>query len=238
MSQQTIVQQTGGAQDASAPLGMPPVAAGLDHATREIEVLVLDDSTFDLELLTRQCRLTDLPVKVTCTDTLPAFRRALSDRQFDVIFIDYILPEADGLAVCDLLRVDPRNAGAPVVMITNAARHDLAVAAMKSGCLDYLAKDSLSPETLRDLILRATGALGDAAREAMRGELELHRQEILDGIRALVREELGLARAGDPAGAVRELLIAQGLIAPARGDTDWSQLMSQDPQAFDFRKFN
>lgn len=217
--------------------GVAPPVASLSDRGETIELLVLDDSRFDAQQLARDCRKTDLPVHITVVDAFESYQEAIAEKRFDLVFVDYLLPEGDGIQACSLLRSSSANSDVPMVMITNEARHDVAVAAMKSGCLDYLSKDGLAPENLRSLILHAVGAFGNAARDAIKVELDLHRDEILNALRAIVREEM---TASTPFSAsmeqtLQEMMIAQGLLAPATGDTNWADILMEEETGFEFR---
>ena len=204
-----------------------------------IDVLVLDDSRFDALQLQRDCRSTDLPVRVSIASGIEEFRQMLRARRYHVVFIDYLLPDGDGLAAQEMLRGIEKNGQAPVVMISGEARHDVAVEAIRSGCIDYKAKTDLDRDALKSLILRALEAGSRVAQQNLQSALEAQREEIVAAMRAIVREELsrGLPGATAPeSGAVTlQMLRSYGLI-PEDKPGDWEDLLDDPATQFVFRK--
>jgi len=199
------------------PLDLPAGPSG------PVELLLLEDSRFDAEALTRACRGTELDIAVTVADDFRAFRRAISERRFDVVLLDYLLPEGDGLTARGMLRTAARNADVPTVMISNEVRHDVAVAAMRAGCMDYLPKEALSPAFLRDLVLRAT---------TMPARTDVG---LLQSIRQLLRQELASAHLSVDVSEIQMALSALGILAPPKAAADWLSLLEEEETQFVFR---
>ncbi|MCA1337141.1 response regulator [Pseudooceanicola marinus] len=204
-----------------------------------IDVLVLDDSRFDALQLQRDCRSTDLPVRVSIASGIEEFRQMLQARRYHVVFIDYLLPDGDGLAAQEMLRGIEKNGQAPVVMISGEARHDVAVEAIRSGCIDYKAKTDLDRDALKSLILRALEAGSRVAQQNLQSALEAQREEIVAAMRAIVREELsrGVPDATAPEGGAvtLQMLRSYGLI-PEDKSGDWEDLLDDPAMQFVFRK--
>ncbi|MEG4231802.1 response regulator [Microcoleus sp. Pol11C3] len=66
--------------------------------------------------------------------------------EFDCVFLDYGLPDGDGLSLVKNLR----EAGlkVPLIVLTGQGDEQIAVELMKAGASDYIAKSKLSPESL------------------------------------------------------------------------------------------
>ncbi|MGI3166310.1 response regulator [Pseudooceanicola sp. 200-1SW] len=229
-------------QDEPEKARVPLPTTGL-HATPPepepalIEVLVLDDSRFDAMQLQRDCRSTDLPVRVSIATGIEEFRQMLLARRYHVVFIDYLLPDGDGLAAQEILRGIEKNGQSPVVMISGEARHDVAVEAIRSGCIDYKAKSDLDREALKTLILRALEAGSRVAQQNLQSALEAQREEIVRAMRAILREELARgAGEGAEGGAVTlQMLRSYGLI-PEDSPSKWEDLLEEPSVPFVFRK--
>jgi two-component system response regulator MprA len=91
---------------------------------------------------------------------------ALADKTFDVVVLDVMMPNVDGLTVCRRMRADGDRT--PVLMLT--ARHEVTdrVAGLDAGADDYLVKPYALDELLARLraLLRRTSVSGD--NEALR----------------------------------------------------------------------
>jgi len=68
-------------------------------------------------------------------------------RRPDLILLDLMLPDIDGLGVCEILRRQPATATIPVVILTAWATTDALHHGLDLGALDYLTKP-FSPKEL------------------------------------------------------------------------------------------
>jgi len=67
----------------------------------------------------------------------------------DVILLDFLLPDIDGLEFLSALKQQGKKGKLPVIMLTGQGNEAIAVRAMKSGAQDYLVKGDTTPESLR-----------------------------------------------------------------------------------------
>jgi CheY-like chemotaxis protein len=74
----------------------------------------------------------------------------------DVLLIDYVLPDLDGLAIARRLKADPRTAGVCIIMVTGYATPDLERRAAEIGIERVLLKPCLPQAVLRE-VARALG---------------------------------------------------------------------------------
>lgn len=182
---------------------MPPstAAATATHTPHSepigFDVLVLDDNSFDQARIRRACKETGLPVSTVLVSTLDDFSSALDAQIFDVVLIDYQLPQGDGLEAQKLVQRHPRNFGAAVVMISSDMRTDIAVASLKKGSLDCLDKDALTSEKLRELMLASAKLFAEASRHWIGEMFTQQRVEIAQDVSRLLRDELSGDRLSD-----------------------------------------
>jgi DNA-binding response OmpR family regulator len=96
---------------------------------------------------------------------LAALRRAAATgRSFDLLILDLMLPDADGLELCRRLRAeaDPALASLPIVMLTARGEETDRIVGLELGADDYLGK----PFHPRELLARLRAVLRRGARGA------------------------------------------------------------------------
>ena len=79
--------------------------------------------------------------------------KAIQDREYELILLDYLLPDQDGLSVSGKILAD--QPGLPIIMMTAFGTIKNAVEAMKLGIFDYLTK----PINLDELLIQIPRAL-------------------------------------------------------------------------------
>lgn len=126
------------------PTALQQAAAAPEFAS----ILIVDDQLFDRTRLKKLCHQFDFTTHVAEADSLASLRDKLRKDRFDLILLDYHLPDGTGLEGVDLIRADRVNHSAATVMITGTEQADIAVQALKLGFSDYLTKDELSEDTL------------------------------------------------------------------------------------------
>jgi DNA-binding response OmpR family regulator len=112
------------------------------------KILVVDDEPEAVELVEFNLKQAGFGV-VTAADGAEALTKARGT-QPDLIVLDLMLPEVDGLDVCKLLRRDPATAAVPIVMLTAKAAEVDRVLGLELGADDYITK----PFSPRELVLR------------------------------------------------------------------------------------
>jgi len=65
----------------------------------------------------------------------------------DVVLLDIMLPDVDGLTICHEMREDPRTADLPIVMVSARGEEEDIVAGLELGADDYISKP-FSPNVL------------------------------------------------------------------------------------------
>ena len=110
-----------------------------------VTVLIVDDdpvfTRFARQLI--QSLGADLPCVVQCADTAGKARAEPSQHAYDLVLLDYNLPDQDGLQLLAEIRklAPPRQPA--VIMLTASGNEAIAVEAMKRGAKDYLTKADL-----------------------------------------------------------------------------------------------
>lgn len=183
-------------------------------ATRPLNAVVLDDNSFDRRRLKRMAERTGLAITFTDAHSLKRLEARLDDGRFDLVFLDYRLPEGDGLEALRMVRSHPGSRDAAAIMVSGTAEPEVAAAAMKSGCQDYLAKDRLAVPTLRRAIDEAMADRAGAIETSLRDMLRAEHGRLLDDLRAALDQ----ARASDRGGAEMSRVVRASFGTAGDGD--------------------
>jgi two-component system response regulator PilR (NtrC family) len=114
------------------------------------KVLVVDDEPDLLELL--ELTLSRMGLDTTRAQTVNEPIKLLDTQGFDLCLTDMRLPDGEGLAVVE--HITDKGLDVPVAVITAFGSAENAVAALKAGAFDYLAKP-VALEQLRALVKQA-----------------------------------------------------------------------------------
>lgn len=117
-------------------------------------ILVVDDEPDAVELLEHNLRSQGYAVS-TAADGFEALQKAATTIP-DLIILDLMMPELDGLEVCKRLRGDPNTARVNILMLTARTTEIDRVLGFELGADDYVVK----PFSLRELMLRVKSLLG------------------------------------------------------------------------------
>jgi two-component system phosphate regulon response regulator PhoB len=112
------------------------------------KVLVVDDEPDAVELIEFNLKANGYEV-VTAADGEEALTKARAVLP-NLIILDLMLPEVDGMEVCKILRRDQRTSGIPIIMLTAKAAEIDRVLGLELGADDYVTK----PFSPRELVLR------------------------------------------------------------------------------------
>jgi len=117
------------------------------------KILVVDDEPDALELVGFNLKQAGFEV-TTADDGAEALKKA-RETVPDLILLDLMLPEVDGLEVCKLLKRDAATSSIPVIMLTAKAAEIDRVLGLELGADDYVTK----PFSPRELVLRVKNLL-------------------------------------------------------------------------------
>ncbi len=143
-------------------------------------ILIVDDEPDTLELIEFNLKAAGFRC-LTAGDGTEALRKA---REFhpQLIILDLMIPEIDGLEVCKLLRRDVNTASIPIIMLTAKASEIDRVLGLELGANDYLTK----PFSTRELVLRIKNLLKKDPTESEQGDTLRVGELIIDIPRHLV----------------------------------------------------
>lgn len=104
-------------------------------------ILAVDDDEDNLLLLTYVLEPLNCRV-ITAVDAHTAFEKVEIEHP-DLILLDVMLPDLDGLQIVHQLRQDSKTRGIPVVAVTALAREEDRTRILTAGCNDYISKPYL-----------------------------------------------------------------------------------------------
>ena len=152
----------------------------LEGAVAGRNVLIVDDEADILELL--ELTLLRMGLGVERAEDLVSATKLLQTRHFDLCLTDMRLPDGDGL---ELVRyIDTHCDDLPVAVITAHGSAENAVAALKAGAFDYIAKP-VSLEQLRTLVKSAL-SLAQPADDKPGDDQLLGGSEAMSQVRQLI----------------------------------------------------
>ncbi|MGV3757139.1 MAG: response regulator [Verrucomicrobiota bacterium] len=136
---------------------------------KAIQILHLEDSPRDAELILGKLEAGGLTCEITHVDNRQSFEAALASGQFQLVLCDYNLPDYDGISALKLVRES--HPVTPVMLISGSIGEEDAVKCLQHGATDYLLKQRLD-------------RLPSAVKRALTEADELHkRQEAEEQIR-------------------------------------------------------
>lgn len=193
------------------------------HAySRPIRILHLEDSRLDHELVRRALLKSEDHYELERVETLEEFRQLVQTCSFDAILADYRLPGFTALDAWHVLQQQPNPP--PFILLSGAIGEPAAVAAIKTGISDYLAKDDLGK--LAQIIRRALEVHRiRRAKEITDIELAQSEQRLAD-----FAEHLQMTIEQERAATAREIHDdIGGSLAAIKFDLSWISRHARDP---------
>jgi two-component system, NtrC family, response regulator PilR len=154
----------------------------LEGAAAGHNVLIVDDEADILELL--ELTLLRMGLDVERAEDLASATKLLQSRHYDLCLTDMRLPDGDGLELVKY--IDAHCADLPVAVITAHGSAENAVAALKAGAFDYIAKP-VSLEQLRTLVKSAL-SLAQPAADKFAEDMLLGESEAMSQARQLIEK--------------------------------------------------
>jgi DNA-binding response OmpR family regulator len=149
----------------------------------KIKIGILEDDEDQSALL--ELWLQDAGYEVNVSNNGPEFIRSVQSQGFDIMLLDWNLPEMSGLEVLEWVRRNERT-NVPVIFLTTRTEEQHIVTALEAGADDYVSK----PASPAELIARI-GAL------ARRGGLTEAESDFLEIDDYLLDRKLRTVRCGD-----------------------------------------
>ncbi|MFO8027991.1 MAG: response regulator transcription factor [Opitutales bacterium] len=129
------------------------------NATKTKKILVLDDEPDVTELL--EYKLEQENYRVDVLNDPLEFISKVRAFEPDLMILDIMMPELNGLQLCRIARSDPAMKEIPIIFLTAKGEAEDRVKGLETGADDYISK----PFNTKELLLRVSNILGRGQRE-------------------------------------------------------------------------
>lgn len=136
------VDEHGGTEDIVAPLPVPASQTG-----KKVTILIVEDNQ-DFRAFLERC-LNDQYHVLTAGNGIEALK-VLDSNDVSIVISDIMMPEMNGLELCNRIKTDINYSHIPVIMLTAKSTEDNIITGLKDGADDYITK----PFNLNILMLR------------------------------------------------------------------------------------
>jgi PAS domain S-box-containing protein len=113
-----------------------------NSSSRQLRVLMVEDSDDDAELLQRHLAVSDYLVSIDRVVDAGEMHSALSKGDYDVVIADYSVPGFGAIPALKLLKQSGRDI--PFIILSGTITEEIAVAAMRAGAHDYILKGNMA----------------------------------------------------------------------------------------------
>ena len=121
------------------------------------KILIVEDEIALVELLRYNLETAGFAVRVAMSG--PAADEAFAEERFDLVLLDWMLPEISGIELCRRIRQRPETRNLPVIMLTARGEEADRIRGLSTGADDYVVKPFSINEVLarvKALLRRAT----------------------------------------------------------------------------------
>lgn len=109
-------------------------------------ILVAEDDRFLASAY--KAKLTRAGFEVTLAQDGDEAISFLSDKAFDLILLDLIMPKKDGFSVLEFIKTNPRASKVPVIIASNLGQEEDIKKGMSLGAKDFIIKSDMSLDDL------------------------------------------------------------------------------------------
>jgi len=118
-----------------------------------LRILIIDDDEVDRMFIEREIKSSSYNCRIEEACDAGEGRELLMNNEFDCVFLDYLLPDQDGLSF--LKSLSETGVSSPIILMTGQADEQKAIELIHAGAIDYLPKSNISSDTLTQSIHRA-----------------------------------------------------------------------------------
>jgi class 3 adenylate cyclase len=174
-------------QEPDAPSGASDSASttdssGVYHTAQEADsaqparLLVVDDDELSRDMLARRLRKRGHEVEIAESGRMAL--REIESSRFDLVLLDFMMPEMNGIEALENLRQTRTASELPVIMVTGKEESRDMVEAFRAGANDYVTKPVDLPVVLARIRTQLTLKRASESLLQLTGQVELRNQMI------------------------------------------------------------
>lgn len=131
------------------------VRTALPQLPEFASILLVEEQSFDRMRLRRLIATLEFDTHIVEADCLEAMGTMLEQDTFDLILLDFNMPDGNGLQALDAVRLSPKNRNAATIMVAREDQSDVALEALKRGCSDYITEYELTEDVFKRATINA-----------------------------------------------------------------------------------
>lgn len=120
-----------------------------------MNILIVDDDIVDRESIKRILNQSTTQWDFVETESVDEGLAAFAKQKFDVILLDYRMPQRDGIELLLELRNAPLEYSVAIIMLSNSEETELALKCVRAGAQDFLLKSEVTSSRLQRAILQS-----------------------------------------------------------------------------------
>lgn len=143
------------------------------------KILVVDDEKNIVELL--RINLERFGYEVISAYTGMEAITLISLEKPDLILLDIMLPDSDGIKICSMIRSNERTMNIPIIMVSAKREEEDKIEGLRAGADDYITK----PFSVKEIDARIQSVL----RRSNKGNLDIDQPEVLGNNDLVINKE-------------------------------------------------
>lgn len=121
-----------------------------------MDILLVDDDEVDRALVIRALKKSDLNTRISEAITVDQGLEMYSLNTYDVVLLDYQMPQRNGLEMILELRGESKDKNTAIVMMSSSEDEQLSLDCITAGAQDFLLKSEISSARLKRSLLHAS----------------------------------------------------------------------------------
>ena len=133
----------------------PSTAASNETA----RIAIIDDEPINIKIVRKHLQVAGYSRFITTSDSTAAMQLLIAEKP-DIVLLDVMMPQVDGIEILQQVRADPQLRHTPVLILTASTDTQTKLRALNAGATDFLAKPvdaaDLLPRIRNTLIVKGT----------------------------------------------------------------------------------